>query len=122
MRWGNLFVSMFHSFTIGFPPYEGKAEAKEKTEDPQRKVNFAAPYAFSAKPPFQVVMVPIEPMIWPMLQSVERRSFNKDYTVFPVGLVRDGDSWLCGYGTDMDCYQCWFTTEELMELLIPIES
>lgn len=120
VRYGNLFFSMFHSFTLDYPPHEGGAEAKEKTDGEQRKINFAAPYAFKAEPPFNLAMVPTEPMIWPQIKPIGMRSPNKDLTVFPVGLVREGDWWLCGYGDDRDCYQFWFSTEEMMDVLIPI--
>lgn len=120
VRYGNLMVSMFHSFTIDYPPHEGIADRKEKTEDPQRKINFAAPYAFRAEPPFDIVMVPTQPMIWPQILPVGKRSPNKDLTVFPVGLIRDGDNWICGYGDDRKCFKVEFTTAELFEHLEPL--
>jgi hypothetical protein len=120
VRYGNLFLSMFHSFTLDYPPHDAVPDAKEKTEESQRKVVFAAPYAFEATPPFRVVLVPTRPMIFPQILPLEMRSPNKDLTVFPVGLVRDGDKWLCGYGDDRDCFQFWFSTEEMMEVLTPL--
>lgn len=115
VRYGNLYVSIFHSFTIGFPSDGWKFERTEKSVAGDHKVYFAAPYAFHAHPPFEIAMVPTEPMLWPRILPEAMRSPNGEYTVFPTGLIRDGDNWLCGYGDDRFCWKAEFTTEELFQ-------
>lgn len=99
IRYGNLYVSIFHSYVVkdGIKTY------------------YAAPYAFEAKPPFRVVMTPARPMLWPTIAN-----HHKDYVVFPCGLIRECDRWICTYGDDAACWKAEFSTEELFDVLKPL--
>lgn len=118
--YGNMFISMFHSYTIGFPPFDGKAEAKEQVSNKEVKVYFGAPYAFDAFPPFKIRLIPKYPMLWPQLHTPENRSPNGHYVVFPTGLLFEDNRWICTYGDDLHAWKAEFTNEELNECLMPI--
>lgn len=100
IRYGNLFVGVFHSFTAS---------------DQGIKTYYAAPYAFEAQPPFRVVLRPVQPMLWPTVAN-----HHKDYVVFPCGLLRRGEDWICSYGDDLTCWKAEFRTEELFDILRPL--
>ncbi len=120
IRYGNLYFSFFHSHI------EGQVVRETPTRHPsdvalnpdnKRRIYYAAPYAFSAAPPFKVVLAPKRPMIWPRIYSAGDLAPNGHDVVFPCSLEIEGDSWRVAWGDDERCWLSTFSTKEIFDNL-----
>jgi hypothetical protein len=123
IRFKDLFLTFFQSHVLGYPSL---LPVKSPTSGGyHRRVYFASAYVFSANPPFEPVLVPREPLLWPRIYAPEGRAPNGFDVVFPCGLQwadEDCSSVMVSWGDDLRAFISEFSITEILDVLEPLNE